>query len=331
MRGRAAVDSVRRHACRAAPIPAFPQRGKEQNRRVLPKLALAAALTVLAQQVAAQLAPLRITDDRGAVVQLDQPPRRIVTTLPSLTETVCELGACARLVGVDRYSNWPDAVRALPQVGGGLDPNVEAIVALKPDLVLVAQSSRVADRLLALGLKVAVLEPKTHVDVQRVAAGVAQLLGVDVREAQAMWRRTDAAVEAAAQSVPAAARGARVYIEVSGGPYAAGPSSFIGETLTRLHAHNIVAPEQGPFPKLNPEYVVRANPALIMVGARSAAGLEQRPGWGGIDAVKHGRVCRFTAEQSDMVVRPGPRMAEAARLMAGCLARMVPAEGRVAE
>ena len=112
---------------------------------------------------------------------------------------------------------------------------------------------------------------------------------------------------------------------------AAGPSSFIGETLTRLHAHNIVAPEQGPFPKLNPEYVVRANPALIMVGARSAAGLEQRPGWGGIDAVKHGRVCRFTAEQSDMVVRPGPRMAEAARLMAGCLARMVPAEGRVAE
>ncbi|RYF81010.1 MAG: ABC transporter substrate-binding protein [Comamonadaceae bacterium] len=266
---------------------------------------------------------LQVTDDRGVTVRLSQPPQRIVTTLPSLTETVCELGACARLVGVDRYSNWPDRVRTLPQMGGGLDPNVEAIVALKPDLVLVAQSSRVADRLQALGLTVAVLEPKTHADVQRVGARVAQLLGVPASDAQAMWRRIDAAVLAAAQSVPAAAHGTRVYIEVSGGPYAAGPSSFIGETLTRLHARNIVTPDLGPFPKLNPEYVVRANPALIMVGARSAQGLEQRPGWGAIDAVKNARVCRFTADQSDMVVRPGPRMTEGARLMADCLSRSV--------
>lgn len=288
---------------------------------------LAAGLCSAALPAVAQTAPapLQITDDRGQAVRLAQPPQRIVTTLPSLTETVCELGACARLVGVDRYSNWPDAVRALPQVGGGLDPNVEAIVALKPDLVLVAQSSRVADRLQALGLTVAVLEPKTHADVQRVAGRVAQLLGVPADEAQALWRRIDAAVEAAAQSVPKAAYGTRVYIEVSGGPYAAGPSSFIGETLMRLHARNIVTPELGPFPKLNPEYVVRANPALIMVGARSAQGLEQRPGWGGIDAVQQARVCRFTAEQSDMVVRPGPRMTEGARLMAECLSRMASA------
>ncbi|RYF62016.1 MAG: ABC transporter substrate-binding protein, partial [Comamonadaceae bacterium] len=79
--------------------------------------------------------PLQITDDRGVAVRLAQPPQRIVSMLPSLTETVCELGACGRLVGVDRYSNWPGRVRTLPQVGGGLDPNVEAIVALKPDLV----------------------------------------------------------------------------------------------------------------------------------------------------------------------------------------------------
>lgn len=294
---------------------------------------LAAGLLAAGLHADAQTAPpaasaasapeLQATDDRGVTVRLPQPPQRIVATLPSLTETVCELGACARLVGVDRYSNWPDLVRTLPQVGGGLDPNVEAIVALKPDLVLVAQSSRVADRLQALGLTVAVLEPETHADVQRVTARVAQLLGVQAVEAEATWRRIDAAVEAAAQSVPAAAHGARVYIEVNGGPYAAGPSSFIGETLTRLHARNIVTPDLGPFPKLNPEYVVRANPALIMVGARSAQGLEQRPGWGGIAAVKHARVCRFSAEQSDMVVRPGPRMTEGARLMADCLSRLV--------
>lgn len=284
---------------------------------------LGAALPALSQTPAnaPAAASLQITDDRGAVVRLAQPPQRIVSTLPSLTETVCALGACARLVGVDRYSNWPQSLRALPQVGGGLDPNVEAIVALKPDLVLVSQSSRVADRLQALGLRVAVLEPKTHADVQRVSASVAQLLGVDAREAQVLWRRIDAAVEAAAQSVPVAVRGMRVYIEVNSGPYAAGPGSFIGETLIRLHARNIVPPELGPFPKLNPEYVVRANPALIMIGERSAHGLEQRPGWAGISAVKSGRVCRFTHDESDVLVRPGPRMHEAARLMAECLSR----------
>ena len=75
----------------------------------------------------------QVTDDRGVSVSFAQPPRRIVSLLPSLTETVCALGQCDRLVGVDRYSNYPDRVKKLPQVGGGLDPNIEAIVALKPD------------------------------------------------------------------------------------------------------------------------------------------------------------------------------------------------------
>jgi iron complex transport system substrate-binding protein len=132
-------------------------------------------------------------------------------------------------------------------------------------------------------------------------------------------RETMAAVSAAAQSLPAAARGVRVYFEVNSGPYAAGESSFIGETLTRLGAKNIVPAALGPFPKLNPEYVVRANPDLIMVSVRSAQGLEQRPGWSTMRAVREGRICRFTAEQSDVLVRPGPRMDEAARLMAQCL------------
>lgn len=258
-----------------------------------------------------------VTDERGVRVELPRPPQRIVTLLPSLTESVCALGGCERLVGVDRYSNWPAPVRALPQLGGGIDPNVEAIVALKPDVVLLAKSSRVSGRLEALGLKVLVLEPKSHVDVRRVLEAVAQVLGSG--DAQQVWRDIDASVSAAAQSLPAGAARTRVYFEVNNGPYAAGESSFIGETLARLGVKNIVPPSLGPFPKLNPEYVVRADPDLIMVGARSAQGLEQRPGWGGMRAVREGRVCRFTAEESDVLVRPGPRMGEAARLMADCL------------
>ncbi|MDM0080056.1 helical backbone metal receptor [Variovorax sp. J31P179] len=258
-----------------------------------------------------------VVDERGVGVELTRPPQRIVTVLPSLTESVCALGACDRLVGVDRYSNWPASVRALPQVGGGIDPNVEAIVALKPDVVLLAKSSRVTDRLEALGLKVVVLEPKNHADVRRVLDALARVLGTG--DATAVWRAIDASVSAAAQSLPERVKRTRVYFEVNSAPYAAGEASFIGETLARLGARNIVPAALGPFPKLNPEFVVRADPDLIMVGERSAQGLEQRPGWGRIKAVREGRICRFTAEQSDVLVRPGPRMGEAARLMAECL------------
>ncbi|VTU35393.1 Vitamin B12-binding protein precursor [Variovorax sp. PBS-H4] len=263
-----------------------------------------------------------VTDERGVGVDLPQPPQRIVTLLPSLTESVCTLGACDRLVGVDRYSNWPEAVRALPQLGGGIDPNVEAIVALKPDVVLLAASSRVTQRLEALGLKVLVLEPRSHSDVRRVLDSLQQVLGRG--DARRVWESIDASVSAAAQSLPAGMARTRVYFEVNNAPYAASESSFIGETLARLGVRNIVPASLGPFPKLNPEYVVRADPDLIMVGARSAQGLERRPGWSGIRAVREGRICRFNAEESDVLVRPSPRMGEAAGLMARCLREKAP-------
>ena len=260
---------------------------------------------------------LQVTDDRGVVVNFDQPPQRIVSLLPSLSETVCELGQCARLVGVDRYSNFPASLATVPKVGGGLDPNIEAIVALKPDVVLMATSSRSGERLRSLGLKVVALEPKTHADVQRVMLKLGQVLGVN--DAHNDWRAIDAGVSAAAQSLPASAKATRVYFEVNQGPYGASESSFIGETLTRLGVQNILPATLGPFPKLNPEYIVRANPDLIMIGARSVDGMAQRPGWASLRALRDQRVCVFPTAQSDVLVRPGPRMAEGARLMAQCL------------
>ena len=300
-------------------------------RRILWVIAILVALGLLmaglAQAQAQTLisAPaIQVTDDRGRTVTLPRPPQRIVSLLPSLTEAVCALDQCHRMVGVDRYSNWPGSITRLPQVGGGLDPNIEAIVALRPDVVLMATSSRASARLESLGVAVVALEPKTHADVQRVLGKIGQVLAVP--DAQRVWRRIDAAVEAAAQSVPPAARGARVYFEVNRGPYGAGTSSFIGETLTRLGARNILPAALGPFPKLNPEYVVRADPDLIMVGARSVEGLAERPGWGSLRALREQRLCVFSPEESDVLVRPGPRMAEGARLMAGCLAsKAVPA------
>ena len=280
------------------------------------------ALIVL---VAFQAHAIQVTDDRGITVSLAQSPQRIVTLLPSLTEGVCAMDQCQRLVGVDRYSNFPASVQALPKLGGGLDPNIEAIVALKPDLVLVAASSRSTARLEALGLKVVALETKNHADVRRVLRVLGVLLGVPPEQgADRLWRIIDSSVSAAAQSLPAESKNIRVYFEVSRGPYAAGESSFIGETLTRLGVKNVVPASLGPFPKLNPEFIVRANPDVIMAGNRSMQAMTSYPGWASIKAVKNQRVCSFSTEESDVVVRPGPRMAEAARIMARCLQEKAP-------
>lgn len=280
------------------------------------------ALIVL---VAFQAHAIQVTDDRGITVSLAQSPQRIVTLLPSLTEGVCAMDQCQRLVGVDRYSNFPASVQELPKLGGGLDPNIEAIVALKPDLVLVAASSRSTARLEALGLKVVALETKNHADVRRVLRVLGVLLGVPPEQgADRLWRIIDSSVSAAAQSLPAKAKNIRVYFEVSRGPYAAGESSFIGETLTRLGVKNVVPASLGPFPKLNPEFIVRANPDVIMAGNRSMQAMTSYPGWASIKAVKNQRVCSFSTEESDVVVRPGPRMAEAARIMARCLQEKAP-------
>ena len=283
------------------------------------KAALRTALLLLLCCLCSVAHAVVLRDDRGVDVNMTRTPQRIVSLLPSLTETVCALGQCQKLVGVDRYSNWPESVTQLPRMGGGIDPNIESVVALKPDLVLMATSARGAERLQALGLTVLALEPRTHADVQRVLHTVAQALDVSVQDSDRVWRHIDAAVNAAAQSIPAHAKGQRVYVEVSRAPYGASESSFIGETLQRLGARNILPASMGPFPKINPEFVVRAQPDLIMVGDSNLADMRARPGWQNMRAMRMQRVCHFKSDESDVLVRAGPRMAEAARLMAQCL------------
>ncbi len=266
-----------------------------------------------------------LKDDRGRTVVLHQPPQRIVSLLPSLTETVCALGACDKLVGVDRYSNWPeDLQRKLPVVGGGLDPNVEAIVALKPDVVLLSSSARVGERLEALGLRTVALEPRSSADVLRVMHSVGAVLGQPPQQVQAVWQRMQDGVQAAAQSLPPEVQGARVYFEVSRGPYVAGPSSFIGELLTRMQLGNVVPQEMGPFPRVNPEFIVRARPDVILMVNHSMQAASSYPGWQSLKAVKQQRICAFDARESDVIVRPGPRMDEAAALIARCVREKAP-------
>lgn len=298
-----------------------PQAGRNWARFALAAVLLAALVASPAAWAAGSPAPITVQDDRGRSLTLAAPPQRIVSLLPSLTETVCALGDCARLVGVDRFSNWPAEVARVPQVGGLEDAQIERIVSLKPDLVLAAASSRAVDRLEALGLTVAVLEPRTHASARRTMESVAQLLGRR-GAGQALWQQVDARISAAAARVPAALRGQRVYFEVGNGPYAAGASSFVGETLQRLGLDNIVPASLGPFPKLNPEFVVRARPDIAMAPQASIDEMPQRPGWATLPAVAGRRWCGFDAPAYDMLVRPGPRLGEAADQLADCLQRL---------
>ena len=251
--------------------------------------------------------------------EIIKPAQRIVSLLPSLTETVCALGACNRLVGVDRYSNWPESIAQLPRMGGGIDPNIESIVALKPDLVLMAGSARGVDRLRSLGLTVLTLEPKNYADVQNALGVVAKAIGVPSKDSDRVWRDMNAQVAEISISMPQYAKAQRVYFEVSPVPFGASESSFIGETLQRLGAKNILPQAMGLFPQVSPEFVVRAQPDIIMVGDSNLSDMQARPGWANLLAMRNGRVCTFSPKESDVLVRPGPRMVEAARLMSQCL------------
>ena len=268
-----------------------------------------------------------VIDDRQVAVTFTQAPKRIVTLLPSLAETVCVLGACDRLVGTDKHANWPASVKALPKLGGLDDTQLEALVRLKPDVVLLAKSARIVQRLEALGIRVLALESQTHADVHRVLHTVAAVLQLPnaQEQADAVWQNIQRQVSQAKLNIPAQAINATVYFEASTGGYAAGEASFIGEIMRQMGLKNIVPKDMGAFPQLNPEFVVRANPQLIVLAQPMVTQLSQRPGWSGIAAIKNKRVCAFPSAQADVLVRPGPRLGEAAQLISDCLQRSFPA------
>lgn len=283
-----------------------------------------AVLSTAASTVTPAAAPIhQITDSRGKTIALPAQPQRVVALLPSITEGMCSLSMAyceQHLVGVDRYTTWPPAlIERLPDLGGGLDPNIEAIVRLQPDLVLLSNSSRSIERLEALGLTVATLDAQTTEQAYEVLRKLETLLHFPPNSAETVWQNTVQKLDSVAAELPDRAKGKRVYFEVNSGPYAAGETSFIGELMQRLDAKNVVGADLGPFPKLNPEYIVQANPEVIMISADQAPSLPQRPGWSDITALQTPHVCAFTSAQRENMIRPSPRMVVGIQILAKCL------------
>lgn len=282
-------------------------------------LIVGAALFLLGFCLAIFAAPVSIADDRGAVAVFDKPPQRIVSLMPSLTESVCALGKCSALVGVDRFSNWPKSIQDLPKLGGMGDVNIERIVQLKPDVVLLEKASPVIARLNGLGIKTFALDIKSMSDEERALQKLDLVLGTS--ESSRVWNQIQKEIMRASKQLPLKEKNISVYFEVNPAPFAAGSTSFIGEILTQLDLVNILPKALGPFPKINPEFVVQAKPDVILLTESTVADIQKRPGWNSIPAVTKNRICVFTGDQNDVLVRPGPRMGEAALIISDCIQR----------
>lgn len=260
-----------------------------------------------------------VRDMQGRTVEIARVPQRIVSLLPSVTESLCALGGCARLVGVDQFSNHPPQAKSLPRLGTVLAPQLEAIVRLRPDVVLMSHAPALMEQLAQFGIPVLVLDAHDLEGIRAQWRVLDALLQQD--RTDALLARLQAQLDQAAASARSAA-GRSVYFEVDATPYAAGPDSFIGELLAALGARNIVPPELGAFPRLTPEYIVRRNPQVIIhTHDTPARAFAQRPGWGAVEAVRSGRICTLNSAETDLVSRPGPRLGEAATVLARCLWR----------
>ncbi len=259
--------------------------------------------------------PLTVTDDLGRTVTLQKEPARVISVLPSDTETLCAIGACDKLVAVDQNSDYPPQVEKLPKVGGLYDPNVEAMVAQKPDLVVVSKFGKLVEPLTRAGVTVVAVNPESYADVFSKTLLLGKLVN---RETQAInliaKLKTDIArTEAITKNAPKV----KTYYEIDPTPYTVGPNSFLGVLLTKAGAVNIIPASLGDFPQISPELVVQKAPALIL-GVDPAVAAK-RPGWTTIPAVKNGRVLPIPKALDTILGRPGPRLGQA---LAG-LARLV--------
>lgn len=282
------------------------------------KHAIAITLSAALSSALATQYPLTITDDLGRTITLQSEPRRIVTMLPSHTETIIALGAGDKLVGIDRFSNYPrDVTDKIQKVGSGFQPNIEAIVALKPDLVLADESasSRLTEKLANAGLTVYGGTAQTYNEVFEKISTLGKLVNRETAAVNLITRMRRDLNEV--QDLVRGAPKVSAYYEIDPALYTAGPNSFIGVLLDKAGGQNIIPARLGDFPKVSPELIIGSNPSVII--GPSLADVRKRPGWTNIRAVKSERVYTPTLEEVDALSRPGPRLPVALRVLARML------------
>ncbi len=232
--------------------------------------------------------------------------KRVVTLAPSLTETVVALGARERLVGVSRYDELPE-VKALPRVGGFVDPSVEAVVALKPDLVLVQPAPgnrQPVEKMAELGVPVLALPLHSVAGAEQAIREVGRVLGLSER-AEVLVRNIGAARQRA-RELSLGQKPVRVLFVYGFSPLVvAGPGSFAHELLSDVGAVNAAEGASSPFTVYSAERALKSRPDVVVDAADSAQGREQLEKLPGL------REARWVKVPSKRLLQPGPRLDEA--------------------
>jgi iron complex transport system substrate-binding protein len=259
--------------------------------------------------------PIVIVDDVGRTVTLAHPARRVVSLVPSVTETVIALGVTDRLVGRTRYDR-DTAVAALPVVGGGLDPNFEAMVDLAPDLVVswfTEERPEIRRRLDDAGIATLSLSLQDTTDAFRTVTLMGRALG-RTEAADSLLARLRDSLAATRRLAEAAGRRRVFYVVYNDPPMTVGPATFIAQILDLAGGENIFADATTNWPSVSLEEVVRRDPDVVVlpVGempARTRERLRGEAGWRELRAVRGDCIVLVDA---DVVNRPGPHIARAA-------------------
>ena len=262
-----------------------------------------------------------ITDDAGRRVGLPAVVDRVVSLAPNLTEIMFAVGAGNRLVGRTSYCDYPPEAKAIAEVGDTLHPNLETIIALKPQVVLVSTASQLevfTNQLQSQNIAVYVTDPHDLEGVFRSIEQIGEIVGEKDqanRLVQKLRERTNAVEQAVKQKPPV-----RVFYQVSGEPlYTAGHDSFVTDLMRRAGGASVTADVPGAWPKYSNETALAARPEAIILptggsmgtaNANVAEALRQSP------AVQQGRVYKIN---DDHLARPGPRSVDGLEEMARAL------------
>jgi iron complex transport system substrate-binding protein len=246
-----------------------------------------------------------------------EPPRRIVSLAPSLTEMACALGLEKNLVGVTTYCDRPASIKGKPTVGGPANPSLEAVLNLKPDVVLVDEEgigSKLAKRLEKLGIKTVTLHGSR---LDKLAPAIRRL-GIDLGVPHPA-EQLAARIETALRPVRARTAPVRTLFVIWPDPMiAAGPGSLLDDVMKQTGFENIAQDARSGYPRLSLEAVITRNPQLIVVGQGNKLGVPLKRMFKhleSLDAVRTGHICYV----SDALYRPGPRIPEGIAELRRCL------------